>query len=135
MVPFAEVVLLTAMEYQREDKKKKGKKGKKKGGRKTKNLQTTPLTVAPMIENVFTEDIKTGRLGFNCRFPSLKTLGEFFFFKCVIVRHSAVQKIKKLSETPATLHINAKLCVIDGRNRYIPEKCHKPAPPFISPYQ
>ena len=82
MVPFAEVVLLTAMEYQREDKKKKGKKGKKKGGRKTKNLQTTPLNVAPMIENVFTEDIKTGRLGFNCRFPSLKTLGEFFFFEC-----------------------------------------------------
>merc|ERR1711936_130748 len=45
MVPFAEVVLLTAMEYNREDKKK-GKKSKKKKGKKTKTLQTTSLVVA-----------------------------------------------------------------------------------------
>ena len=32
---------------------------------------------------------------------------------------SAVQKIKKLSETPVTVHNIAKLCVIDGKNREI----------------
>merc|ERR1712038_1791082 len=42
MVPFAEVVLLTAMEYNREDKMKV-KKATKKKGKKTKNLQTTSL--------------------------------------------------------------------------------------------
>ena len=75
MVPFAEVILLTAMEYNREDKKKKGKKTKKKGKGKTKNLQTTGWTV----EKMFIDEIKTGRLSFNCGVPSLKTLGEFFF--------------------------------------------------------
>merc|ERR1712088_858137 len=40
MVPFAEVVLLTAMEYHREDKKKV-KRTKKKGKRKSRNIQTT----------------------------------------------------------------------------------------------
>ena len=79
MVPFAEVILLTAMEYNREDKKKKQKKTKKKGEKKTKNLQTSSLTVAPMDEKEFIEEIKTGRLGFNCGVPSLKTLGEFVF--------------------------------------------------------
>ena len=79
MVPFAEVVLLTAMEYKREEKKKKGKKGKKKGERKTKTQQTTPLTVATMDENVFIKEIKIGRLSFNCGVPSLKTLGKFVF--------------------------------------------------------
>ena len=46
IVPFAEVMLLTAMEYNREDKKKKKKKGKgkkKKLGNTTKNVQVTPL--------------------------------------------------------------------------------------------
>ena len=32
---------------------------------------------------------------------------------------SAVQKIKKLSETPVTVYNIAKLCVIDGKNREI----------------
>ena len=76
MVPFAEVILLTAMEYNREDKKKKGKKHKKKGGKKTENLQTTSLTVAPMGKNVIIDEIKTD---FNCGVPSLKTLGKFAF--------------------------------------------------------
>ena len=80
MVPFAEVILLTAMEYNREDKKKKGKKTKKKGEKKIKNLQTTTLAVAPANENMFFDEIKTKRLGFNCGVPSLKTLGEFFYF-------------------------------------------------------
>ena len=80
MVPFAEVILLTAMEYNREDKKKKkGKKTKKKRGKKTKNLQTTVLDVTPMDEGVFIEEIETGKLGFNCPVPSLKTLGGFVF--------------------------------------------------------
>ena len=78
MVPFAEVILLTAMEYNREDKKKAKRK---KGKRKSKNLQTTSLlVVAPMVEeNMVFGEIKTGTLGFNYAFPSLKTLGEFVF--------------------------------------------------------
>ena len=77
MVPFAEVVLLTAMEYNREDKKKV-KKTKKKKGKKTKNLKTTSLVVAPSDENVTVDEIKKGRPCLNCGIPSLKTLGEFF---------------------------------------------------------
>ena len=79
MVPFAEVILLTAMEYNREDKKKKGKKPKKKGKRK-KNLKTTSLSVAPMNEDLFIDEIRTGPIYFKCSVPSLKTLGEFFLF-------------------------------------------------------
>ena len=79
MVPFAEVILLTAMEYNREDKKKMGKKTKKKEGKKTSNLQIASLTVNPMVENLMIDEIKTGRLGFNCSIPSLRTLGEFVF--------------------------------------------------------
>ena len=55
MVPFAEVVLLTAMEYNREDKKKV-KRTKKKGKRKSRNIQTTSLAVAPMDVNHREED-------------------------------------------------------------------------------
>ena len=76
IVPFLEVVLLTAMEYNRKEKKK-GKKTKKKGKGKTKNLQRTTLTVAPMKENMLDGELKTGRLSFNCGIPSLKTLGKF----------------------------------------------------------
>ena len=83
MVPFLEVVLLTAMEYNRKDKKK-GKKTKKKGKGKTKNLQRTTLTVAPMKENMFDGEIKTGKLSFNCGIPSLKTLGKFEHVKQMI---------------------------------------------------
>ena len=44
---------------------------------------------------------------------------------------SAVQKIKKLSETPVTVHNIAKLCVIDGKNREITKKLVQPVPPVI----
>ena len=47
--------------------------------RKTKNLQTTSLTVAPLKDNMFDDEIKTGKLSFNCGIPSLKTLGKFVF--------------------------------------------------------
>ena len=47
MVPFAEVVLLTAMEYRREDKKP-GKKSKKKRKKMSTNLQTMSLVMAPI---------------------------------------------------------------------------------------
>ena len=84
MVPFLEVVLLTAMEYNRKDKKK-GKKKKIKGKGKTKNLMyTTTLTVSPMKENMFDGKIKTGRLSFSCGIPSLKTLGKFECIKKMI---------------------------------------------------
>ena len=79
MVPFAEVVLLTAMEYNREDKKKV-KKTKKKKGKKTKNLKTTSLVVAPVDENVPIDEIEKRRpCLLNCGIPSLKTVGEFVF--------------------------------------------------------
>ena len=76
MVPFAEVLLLTAMEYNREDKKKKKKeKGKKrKRGNKAKNLQITPLTDTLVKENIGFN--KNERPCFKCGLPSLKTLGE-----------------------------------------------------------
>ena len=78
IVPFAEVILLTAMEYNREDKKKKKKekmKGKKKKkGNKAKNLQITPLTGIFVKENMgFNEN---EGLFIKCGLPSLKTLGE-----------------------------------------------------------
>ena len=76
MVPFAEVMLLTAMEYNREDKKKKKKKKgkKKKLGNKTKNVQITPLTGTLVNENI---DFNANEgLGFKCGLPSLKTIGE-----------------------------------------------------------
>ena len=68
------------MEYNREEKKKKGRKIKKKGGRKTKMLQTTSVVVAPIDESLVLDEIKTGKFCFKCGIPSLKTLGEFFFF-------------------------------------------------------
>ena len=76
MVPFAEVMLLTAMEYNREDKKKKKKKKgkKKKLGNKTKNVQITPLTGTLVNENM---DFNANEgLDFKGGLPSLKTLGE-----------------------------------------------------------
>ena len=79
MVPFAEVILLTAMEYNREDKKKKGKKPKKEGKGKN-NMKTTSLSVDPMNEDLCIDEIKTGQIDFNCSIPSLKTLGEFVSF-------------------------------------------------------
>ena len=51
MVPFAEVVLLTAMEYNREDKKKRERKTKKKGGKKRRNLQTISLIAFVFAES------------------------------------------------------------------------------------
>ena len=88
MVPFAEVILLTAMEYNREDKKKKKKKGKKtkkKGKTKTKNLQTTSLTVAPLVEKMLVDETKTGKLDFKCWIPSLKTLGKLLFIQYIFL--------------------------------------------------
>ena len=76
MVPFAEVILLTAMEYNREDKKKK-KGTKKKGKNKTKNTKTTFLTVNPLDGKELVDEMKTGGILSNFTFPSLKTLGKF----------------------------------------------------------
>ena len=71
MVPFAEVILLTAMEYHREDEKKE-KRTKKKRKRKTRNSEIAVLTVIPIDGN----KIKAEELYWQCTFPSLKTLGE-----------------------------------------------------------
>ena len=42
---------------------------------------------------------------------------------------SAVQKIQKLSESPATAHMVAKLCVINCKNRKITQKLVQPVTP------
>ena len=90
MVPFAEVVLLTAMEYNRKDKKKV-KRSKKKGKRKSRNIQTTSLAVAPMDENRREDDGQVESVEMHvgvsgevepeekwsqmCWIPHLKTIG------------------------------------------------------------
>ena len=59
------------------------------------------------------------------------------FSKCVgfnDIKHDiicAVQKIKKLSETPGTVPIVAKLCMIDCKNRKIAEKLVQPVTPHF----
>ena len=98
MVPFAEVILLTAMEYKREDKKK----GKKK--KKPKKVQTTSLTVAPMEKTQAIDEDKTGPCSFDCSFPSLKTIGEFFCF-CLITLHGEIC----LHHTAPPKHLNGQL--------------------------
>ena len=49
--------------------------------------------------------------------------------KWICPSSSAAQKIKKLSETPVTVHNIAKLCVIDGKNREITKKLVQPVTP------
>ena len=92
MVPFAEVVLLTAMEYNREDKMNREKnKNKRKG--KSINIKTTSLAMAPKDE-FQREDDRLGRHGNmihvegsgevepernqsrRCWIPQLKTIGD-----------------------------------------------------------
>ena len=75
MVPFAEVILLTAMEYNREDNKKlrKGKR-KGKGKMKTKNMAASSLTVISLNGQEPVDKPNGGRL--KCIIPSLKTLGK-----------------------------------------------------------
>ena len=69
MVPFVEVILLTAMEYNREEKKKGGN-AKRKQKKNANNLKTTPL-------NTFVDMTKIRGNLLNCSLPSLKTLGKF----------------------------------------------------------
>ena len=89
MVPFVEVVLLTAMEYNREEKKEKKRRTKRKKKTKSKNLQTTSLVVASMDGeghgqngnitmpmNAEDEPEEEGRT--RCWTPQLKTLGGVF---------------------------------------------------------
>ena len=81
MVPFAEVVLLTAMEYNREDKKKAKKK---KRGKKTKKLQkTSAVTVSPAGEKVAFNEKKAEHLRFRFSLPTLKAIGEDSIFHIV----------------------------------------------------
>ena len=48
---------------------------------------------------------------------------------------SAAQKIKKLSETPATVPIVAKSCKNDSKNRKIAEKLVQPVTPHHGCFQ
>ena len=45
---------------------------------------------------------------------------------------SAAQKIKKLSKTPGTVPIVAKLCMIDSKNKEITKKLVQPVTPHLS---
>ena len=72
MVPFAEVILLTAMEYNRGDKKK-GRKTKKKGKETSK---TTTITVATSMDvHHISEDEPEEKGCRRCWIPQLETLG------------------------------------------------------------
>ena len=96
MVPFAEVILLTAMEYNREDKTKK-KGTKKKGKKKTKNTKTTFLTVNPLDGKELVDEMKTGGILSNCTFPSLKTLGKVVsYFLCKLNNLFSERKVLPL---------------------------------------
>ena len=61
MVPFAEVVLLTAMEYNRKDTTKEKK-------------MVVPANGSAILDEF--EEGRQGRISFNCGIPSLKTVGK-----------------------------------------------------------
>ena len=46
------------------------------------------------------------------------------------LRVNAVQKMQKMSESPVTSHVVAKICANACTNREITEKCHKPVLPL-----
>ena len=48
---------------------------------------------------------------------------------------SAVQKTQKLSESPTTVPIVAKICIIDSKKRKIAEKLVQPVTPHLSCFQ
>ena len=55
-------------------------------------------------------------------------------YKCVgryICHSRGVQKIQKLSETPATVHRVSKLCINDSKNRKNHEKLVQPVAPHL----
>ena len=62
MVPFAEVVLLTAMEYNRVDTKEE------------KKVVVVPANGSAILDEF--EEGRQGRISFNCGIPSLKTVGK-----------------------------------------------------------
>ena len=71
--PFVEVVLLTAMEYQREEKNEKGKKRKKK--RKSDVQIVASISMVEENENPKTRWEELAGFVSRWRAPSLKTLG------------------------------------------------------------
>ena len=80
MVPFAEVIHLTAIEYNRVDKKKRRKTTQRKGKKSktnAKNIQTISLTVTPLDNGKeFVDETKLAKRFFKCKIPSLETLGK-----------------------------------------------------------
>ena len=76
MVPFAEVVLLTAMEYHREDKKKGKKAKKKKKNQDDKDVYVVYPKVAVATQTNDKEEMDISiESQWRRRFPSLKTIG------------------------------------------------------------
>ena len=82
MVPFAEVVLLTAMEYHREDKKKGRKAKKKRKDQDDKDVYVVFPKVTAATQTNDKEDMGISiesqwrrRIREKSWFPSLKTIG------------------------------------------------------------
>ena len=67
-----------------------------------------------------------------CMMQMFLDLHIYFMHVCMF---SAAQKIKKLSETPATVPIVAKLCMFDSKNRKIAEKIVQPVTPHLGCFQ
>ena len=77
MVPFAEVVLLTAMEYQREDETQKKTKKKKKGRKKSKKNKLSNSLSIHIVSETDKQDHKKEDDLEQTREPSLQmTLGD-----------------------------------------------------------
>ena len=79
MVPFAEVVLVTAMEYKRDERKKrKAKRGRKKIGKRIKNSSQSVQMREPKIDHDTKAPIENYKYMMpTWKLPSLKTLGRF----------------------------------------------------------
>ena len=74
--PFVEVVLLTAMEYQREEKKEKKKKRKRKS--QVQIVNTTSISMMDEDENTKTRREVFAEVMSRLKTPSLKTIGRPF---------------------------------------------------------
>ena len=79
MVPFAEVVLVTAMEYKRDERKKrKAKRGRKKIGKRIKNVSQSAQMREPKIDHDTKAPIENYKYMMpKWKLPSLKTFGRF----------------------------------------------------------
>ena len=81
--------------------------------------------VSPLMQDFLCDGVNSER----------KIKYKFFSLRKNRYLTSAAQKIKKLSETPATVPIVAKLCMFDSKNRKIAEKLVQPVTPHLGCFQ